>query len=147
MTERFEGTLEEHGSGTLLEVPFDVRAVFGKARAPVRGTVNGHPFRTTVATDGGRYYLGFRCEIREAAGFDDDDRLSIVLECPRKSARRRGGPGSSARSACCATASATPEIVGYRVVWAARIASISSSSPTPFLRQLAAPALSAASII
>jgi len=77
---RFEGTLEQHGSGTLLGVPFDVRAVFGKARAPVRGTVNGYPFRTTVATYGGRYFLGFRREIREAAGFDDGDRLSVVIE-------------------------------------------------------------------
>jgi len=59
MAERFEGRLEQHGSGTLLEVPFDVRAVFGKARSPVRGTVNGHPFRTTVAVYGGRYFLGF----------------------------------------------------------------------------------------
>jgi hypothetical protein len=80
MAERFEGTLERRGSGTVLEVPFDVRAVYGKARAPVRGTVNGHPFRTTVATYGGRYFLGFRREIREAAGFDDGDRLSVVLE-------------------------------------------------------------------
>ena len=80
MAERFEGRLEQHGSGTLLEVPFDVRAVFGKARAPVRGTVNGHPFRTTVAVYGGRYFLGFRREIRDAAGFGDGDRLSIVLE-------------------------------------------------------------------
>jgi Bacteriocin-protection, YdeI or OmpD-Associated/Domain of unknown function (DUF1905) len=80
MAERFEGTLEQHGTGTLLEVPFDVRAVFGKARAPVRGTVNGYPFRTTVATYGGRYFLGFRREIGEAAGFDDGDKLAIVLE-------------------------------------------------------------------
>jgi hypothetical protein len=80
MAERFEGRLEQHGSGTLVEVPFDVRAVFGRARAPVRGTVNGHPFRTTVAVYGGRSFLGFRREIREAAGFDDGDRLSIVLE-------------------------------------------------------------------
>ena len=80
MAETFEGTLKQHGPGTLLEVPFDVRAVFGKARAPVRGTVNGYPFRTTVATYGGRYFLGFRREIRAAAGFDDGDRLSIVLE-------------------------------------------------------------------
>jgi hypothetical protein len=80
MAEQFEGTLEQRGSGTLLEVPFDVRAVFGRARAPVRGTVNGYPFRTTVAVYGGRYFLGFRREIREAAGFDDGDRLSIVLE-------------------------------------------------------------------
>jgi len=80
MAETFEGTLKQEGSGTLLEVPFDVRAAFGKARAPVRGTVNGHPFRTTVAVYGGRYFLGFRREIREAAGFGDGDRLSVVLE-------------------------------------------------------------------
>jgi len=80
MAERFEATLEQHGSGTLVEVPFDVRSAFGKARAPVRGTVNGYPFRTTVAVYGGRSYLGFRREIREAAGFGDGDRLSIELE-------------------------------------------------------------------
>lgn len=80
MAETFEGTLKQEGSGTFLEVPFDVRAAFGKARAPVRGTVNGHPFRTTVAVYGGRYFLGFRREIREAAGFGDGDRLSVVLE-------------------------------------------------------------------
>jgi hypothetical protein len=34
MAERFEGRLEAHGPGTLLEVPFDARAGFGKARAP-----------------------------------------------------------------------------------------------------------------
>jgi bacteriocin resistance YdeI/OmpD-like protein/uncharacterized protein DUF1905 len=80
MAERFEGRLERQGSGTLLEVPFDVPAVFGKARAPVRGTVNGHPFRTTVAVYGGRFFLGFRREIREAAGFGDGDVLSVVIE-------------------------------------------------------------------
>jgi hypothetical protein len=80
MAERFEGTLERRGSGTVVELPFDVRAVFGKARAPVRGTVNGYPFQTTVAVYGGRYFLGFRREIRQAAGFDDGDRLAIVLE-------------------------------------------------------------------
>jgi bacteriocin resistance YdeI/OmpD-like protein/uncharacterized protein DUF1905 len=80
MAERFEGRLEAHGSGTLLEVPFDVRAVFGKARAPVTGTVNGYPFRTTVAVYGGRSFLGFRREIRDAAGFGDGDLLTVVLE-------------------------------------------------------------------
>ena len=61
-------------------MPFDVRAVFGKARPPVRGTVNGYPFRSTVAVYGGRSFLGFRREIREAAGFGDGDLLSVVIE-------------------------------------------------------------------
>jgi len=34
-----------------LRPPFDVPTVFGtKARVPVRGTVNGHPFRSPSAT-------------------------------------------------------------------------------------------------
>ena len=96
MVESFEGTLEQHGSGTLLEVPFDVRAVFGKARAPVRGRVNGYPFRTTVATYGGRYFLGSGVRIREAAGFEDGDKLAVVLElddAPRTVEVPAGAPG------------------------------------------------------
>jgi Domain of unknown function (DUF1905) len=48
-THRFETVLEAEGPGVFFQVPLDVPAVFGKARAPVRGTINGHPFRSTVA--------------------------------------------------------------------------------------------------
>ncbi|HYX85569.1 MAG TPA: YdeI/OmpD-associated family protein [Gaiellales bacterium] len=81
MAERFEATLEEPHR---VEVPFDVRAVFGRARAPVRGTINGHPFRTTVAVYSGRYYLGFRREIREAAGIAARRAVTIELELDDK---------------------------------------------------------------
>jgi hypothetical protein len=53
-THRFETVLQAEASGVFFEVPLDVPAVFGKARAPVRGTINGHPFRSTVAVYGGR---------------------------------------------------------------------------------------------
>jgi Domain of unknown function (DUF1905) len=43
--------------GHLLEVPLDVREVFGEARPSVRGTVNGAPFRTRVAVYGGKSHL------------------------------------------------------------------------------------------
>ena len=55
-THRFEVELEAEGSGVFFQVPLDVPASFGKARAPVRGTINGQPFRSTVAVYGGRYY-------------------------------------------------------------------------------------------
>ena len=80
MARQFQGVLEARGSGRLVEIPFDVPAVFGRARAPVRGTVNGQPFTTTVATYGGRYYLGLNRGIREAAGVADGDRVKVVLE-------------------------------------------------------------------
>jgi Bacteriocin-protection, YdeI or OmpD-Associated/Domain of unknown function (DUF1905) len=79
-TQRFETQLERRGEGAVVVVPFDVRAEYGQARPPVRGTVNGHPFRTTVAVYGGTFYLGFRREVREAAGIDFGDTVSIELE-------------------------------------------------------------------
>jgi bifunctional DNA-binding transcriptional regulator/antitoxin component of YhaV-PrlF toxin-antitoxin module len=79
--ERFQTTLREgEGRGSLVEVPFDVKATYGKARAPVRGRVNGTEFQTTVAVYGGRYYLGFRKEVRERAGIAPGDPLTIELE-------------------------------------------------------------------
>jgi hypothetical protein len=77
---RFKATLEARGSGRLVEVPVDVRALFGKARAPVKATVNGHTFASTIAVYGGKYYLGFNREVRDAAGIEDGDLLTIDLE-------------------------------------------------------------------
>jgi hypothetical protein len=61
-------------------VPLDVPDVFGEARPPVRGIVNGTPFRTRVAVYGGKSYLGFNREIRDAAGIGDGDEVEIELE-------------------------------------------------------------------
>jgi uncharacterized protein YdeI (YjbR/CyaY-like superfamily) len=54
--------------------------VFGEARAPVHGTVNGTPFRGRLSVYGGVTYLGLRREIREAADIDVGDELDILLE-------------------------------------------------------------------
>jgi hypothetical protein len=77
---RFEAVLGEGGERPLVAVPFDVREEYGQARAPVRGTVNGHPFRTTVAVYGGVPYLGFRREVREAAGIALGETVTVELE-------------------------------------------------------------------
>jgi bifunctional DNA-binding transcriptional regulator/antitoxin component of YhaV-PrlF toxin-antitoxin module len=80
-TQRFTAVLRKgDGGGHTIEVPLDVRDVFGEARPPVRGTVNGTPFRTRVAVYGEKYYLGFNREIRDAAGIGDGDEVEIELE-------------------------------------------------------------------
>jgi hypothetical protein len=79
-TRRFEGTLERHGSGTVVVVPFDLKEEFGSGRPPVRATVNGHTFRTTLFTMGGRPLLGLNREVREAAGVDAGAQVSVTLE-------------------------------------------------------------------
>jgi hypothetical protein len=77
---RFTATLEARGAGRLVEVPLDVRALFGRARSPVKATVNGHTFRSTIAVYGGKYYLGFNRDVRAAAGVEVGDVLTIDLE-------------------------------------------------------------------
>jgi hypothetical protein len=77
---RFEATIEKRGSGHMLEIPFDVKAEWGKARAAVAATINGHSFRSTVAVYGGRYLLGLNREVREAAGVRAGDRVVVDLE-------------------------------------------------------------------
>ena len=77
---RFTATLERRGAGALVEVPLDIRALFGKARAPVKATVNGFTFRSTIAVYGGSYYLGFNRDVRDAAHVEAGDTLTIDLE-------------------------------------------------------------------
>jgi hypothetical protein len=78
---RFEATVEKRGrGGRVVVVPFDVPAVLGRARAPVRGTVNGAPFRSTIMKYGDAYYLGLNRELREAADVDAGDTAAIELE-------------------------------------------------------------------
>src|SRR5215212_9317617 len=79
-THRFETVLQAEDSGVFFEVLLDVPAAFGKARAPVRGTINGHPFRSTVAVYGGRSFLPVKQALREAAGVAAGDAVVIELE-------------------------------------------------------------------
>jgi Bacteriocin-protection, YdeI or OmpD-Associated/Domain of unknown function (DUF1905) len=77
----FEAVLGgKEGRLPLVEIPFDVRAAFGSARPKVRVTVNGIVLRTTVSVYGGRSYLGFRQEIRDAAGIAIGERVRIKVE-------------------------------------------------------------------
>jgi Bacteriocin-protection, YdeI or OmpD-Associated/Domain of unknown function (DUF1905) len=64
----------------LVEVPFDVKEVYGTARPKVKATVNQVTLRTTVAVYGGRSYVGFRKEIQQAAGIRIGDRIRARIE-------------------------------------------------------------------
>jgi len=66
------------GSG-FVELPFDARKEFGKARPPVRISINGYSFRSTIAVYGGRYYVPVRRERREAAGVKPGDIVQVTI--------------------------------------------------------------------
>lgn len=79
--ERFEATVEARGrGGRAVVVPLDVPALFGKVRAPVRGTVSGFPYRSTIMRYGDTYYLGLNRDVREGAGVEAGDRVTIEME-------------------------------------------------------------------
>jgi hypothetical protein len=68
------------GEAPTVELPFDAKQRFGKARAPVRGSVNGAEFRTTVAVYGGVHLIGFNKDVRERAGIAIGDEVEVMLE-------------------------------------------------------------------
>ena len=72
------------GERPTVEIPFDVRSEYGAARAKVIATVNGVKLRTTVMVYGGKSFVGFRKEIREAAGIAIGDKVTVQLEPDRE---------------------------------------------------------------
>jgi len=76
----FEAVVETEDEGVFVELKFDVRAEFGRARPPVDVTINGHTWPSTVAVYGGRFYLPLRREVREVAGIAAGDTVTVTLE-------------------------------------------------------------------
>jgi len=65
---------------TAIRPPFDVKAVFGKMRVPVCGTINGYPYRSTIAPMGGKYLLGVSKALRDAAGINVGDTVEVTMQ-------------------------------------------------------------------
>jgi Bacteriocin-protection, YdeI or OmpD-Associated/Domain of unknown function (DUF1905) len=77
---RFEGVLQARGPGVIVELPFDPKEAFGRARAPVRVTIGGFTFRTTVAVYGGQGLIGLNKANRAGAGVEGGDRVTVEIE-------------------------------------------------------------------
>ena len=79
--DRFSAVLGgDDGERPTVELPFDAKERYGKARAPVRGRVNGVEFRTTVAVYSGVSLIGFNKALREQAGIELGDEVTVELE-------------------------------------------------------------------
>ena len=63
-----------------IPVPFDPKPIFGKVRAPVRVTLNGYSYRSTIAAMGGPLFIPLRRSHREAAGLGGDETLKVTIE-------------------------------------------------------------------
>jgi hypothetical protein len=76
----FKTTILRDGSMCAIPLPFDPKSVFGKVRAPVKVTVNGYTYRSTVASMGGPPFIPLRRSHREAAGLEGNETLSVRLD-------------------------------------------------------------------
>jgi hypothetical protein len=70
------------GSWVHMPIPFSVEATFGaKGRVPVRGTINGVAYRSSILPRGdGTHYMAVNQTIRAAAGAGIGDTVKVVME-------------------------------------------------------------------
>jgi bacteriocin resistance YdeI/OmpD-like protein/uncharacterized protein DUF1905 len=76
----FKGTLQRAGPAGYIVLPFDPKEVFGKVRAPVKVTLHGYTFHTTIAAMGGPPCIGLRTSYREAAGLEGGEKVEVRLD-------------------------------------------------------------------
>jgi hypothetical protein len=60
-----------------IPVTFDPKPVFGRVRAPVKVTLNGYTYRSTIAYMGGPPCIPLRRSNREAAGLEGGETLEV----------------------------------------------------------------------
>ena len=76
---KFRAKLGSAGRPLFVIVPFDVREEFGRARPPVKVSINGHGYRSTIAVYDGKYYLPVRSDHRDAAGVKAGDIVEVTI--------------------------------------------------------------------
>ena len=81
-SKKFETTLHQDDatSGCFIEVPFDPKAELGKVRAPVKVTVNGFTFRSTIFSMGGQFMVPFNKANRDGASVAAGDKIKVLIE-------------------------------------------------------------------
>jgi hypothetical protein len=80
---RFTAKIEAREAGVVAAIapPVDVPEFFGtRARVPVRGTINGYPFRSSLSPYGGRHLMPVNKALRAGAGVDAGDMVEVVME-------------------------------------------------------------------
>jgi Bacteriocin-protection, YdeI or OmpD-Associated/Domain of unknown function (DUF1905) len=84
MQQKFTAKAEGAGPGNawcFIAVPFDVYKVWGvRGRLPVKGTINGFPYRTTIQPMDGRHLLTFNRQLQAGAKAKAGDTVSVVIE-------------------------------------------------------------------
>src|SRR3984893_13332774 len=76
----FKATIFREGSVCFIPLGFDPKVEFGKVRAPVRVTLNGYSYRSTIAAMGGPPCIPLRKSNREAAGLEGGETIEVRVD-------------------------------------------------------------------
>jgi hypothetical protein len=76
----FRTKIVREGSMCFVPLTFDPKAVFGKVRVPVKVTLNGYTYRSTIAAMGGPPCIPLRKSNREAAGLEGGETIEVRLD-------------------------------------------------------------------
>jgi len=80
ISKTFETTIVRDGSMCSIPLTFDPKRVFGKVRVPVKVTLHGYTYRSTICAMGGQPWIPLRRSKREAAGLEGGETLEVRLE-------------------------------------------------------------------
>jgi len=76
---KFEAEISDLPPSLGFDLPFDPKEAFGKVRAPVRVTINGFEFGTTVAAMSGRIFIGLNKAVQAGADVAAGDRVEVEV--------------------------------------------------------------------
>ena len=79
---KFHATILQAGkTATGIRIPPEIVAALGSSkRPPVRVTIKGYTYRSTIAVLGGEFMLGVSADVRQAAGVAGGDQVDVELE-------------------------------------------------------------------
>ena len=77
---KLNGDESRKDASAAFTLPFDTREVWGKAKVPVKVTINGYTWRSTVGNRGGIQYIVVNATARRSAGVKAGDLVTIALE-------------------------------------------------------------------
>ena len=80
---RFTAKIEGKEAGVVAAItpPVNVPEFLGtRARVPVRGTINGYPFRSSLSPCGGHHMMPVNKMLRQGAGAQPGDFVDVVME-------------------------------------------------------------------
>ena len=77
---KLSGDESRKDASAAFTLPFDTRDVWGKAKVPVKVTINSYTWRSTIGNRGGVQYIVVNADARRGAGVKAGDVVTIALE-------------------------------------------------------------------